>query len=199
VGRRKIIEDDQLLAQAREIFMNEGIGVGSRRIAQEIGISSSVLFQRFGSKEGLFFAAMTPPAPDMAALLECNSPNDCARARIEHIAAGLLAYFRQLVPVLTSLATHPSFQYATFAERHPHSSVEKLVTGLIAAMEKQHRNGEIDCPDARAAVLNLVAVAYSLAMFEQLGVHSGQFDHDVVRSVARVLWHGIAPSAEPNE
>ncbi len=63
MGRHKIIEDDELLAKARDIFVKEGINVSTRKIAEEIGISSSVLFQRFKSKEELFFAAMTPRLP----------------------------------------------------------------------------------------------------------------------------------------
>src|SRR5436190_15233272 len=123
MGRRKIIEDEQLLAKARDIFIRDGLGVGSRQIAQEIGISSSVLFQRFGSKEELFFAAMTPPAPDLAGLLTRENPADPAETRMERIATGLLDYFRQLGPVLASLSAHPAFDYPTFAGRHPDSAL----------------------------------------------------------------------------
>lgn len=48
----------------------------------------SVLFQRFGSKEELVFAAMTPPAPDMAALLDPGEPYRDPLSCLEHIAAG---------------------------------------------------------------------------------------------------------------
>ncbi|GAA0736881.1 TetR/AcrR family transcriptional regulator [Dactylosporangium roseum] len=195
MGRRKIIEDGQLLAKARDIFMREGIAVGSRQIAQEIGISSSVLFQRFGSKEDLFFAAMTPPAPDLAALLTRDDADDPAEARLARIAAGLLDYFRQLAPVLAALSTHPAFHYPTFAERHPDAALETLTGELMAALTEQHHNGEIDCPDPGPVVLNLIATAYALAMFERIGVHNGQFDHSTVDALTRVLWHGIAPAA----
>lgn len=196
MGRRKIIEDEQLLAKARDIFMREGISVGSRQIAHEIGISSSVLFQRFGSKEELFFAAMTPPAPDMATLLANDDPAATPQVRLERIAAGLLEYFRQLGPVLAALSTHPAFHYPTFVQRHPAASLETLIGGLMTVMTDQHRGGEIDCPDAGPVVLNLVAVAYALAMFERMGVHDGQFDHDMVRALAQVLWHGIVPPGQ---
>ena len=61
MGRHKLIEDDDLLAKARAIFVREGTHVTSRALAKEIGVSTAVLFQRFGSKVELFFAAMTPP------------------------------------------------------------------------------------------------------------------------------------------
>jgi AcrR family transcriptional regulator len=193
VGRNKIIEDGQLLAKARDIFMREGIAVGSRRIAQEIGISSSVLFQRFGSKEELFFAAMKPPAPDLAGLLTRDDSAASPAVWMERIAAGLLDYFRQLGPVLASLSSHPAFDYPTFAKRHPASSLEAVIGELVKAMAARHQDGEIDCPDPGPAVLNLVAVAYALAMFERMGVHGGQFNQSTVQAVSRVLWHGVAP------
>jgi AcrR family transcriptional regulator len=196
MGRHKIIEDDQLLAKARDIFVREGISVGSRRIAQEVGVSTSVLFQRFGSKEELFFAAMSPPAPDLVALLKQNKHPGHARAHLEQIALGLLGYFRELVPVLTPLTTHPSFSYPAFTQRHPNSPLEKLVAGLMRALEEKHRRGEIDCPDVGSAVLNLVAVAYGLSMFERMGVHDGEFSQRTVRDLARVLWRGIAPAGQ---
>lgn len=193
MGRHKIIEDEQLLAKARDVFMRDGMSVGSRQIAQEIGISSSVLFQRFGSKEELFFAAMTPPTPDMEALLAPGDPTDPPQVRLERISAGLLEYFRQLGPVLAALSAHPAFHYPTFAQRHPTSSLETLIAGLMTALAEQRRRGEIDCPEVGPVVFHLVSVAYALAMFERLGVHDGRFGEGTVRALTDVLWHGIAP------
>lgn len=193
MGRRKIIEDDELLAKARDVFVKEGISVGSRKIAQEIGVSSSVLFQRFGSMEELFFAAMSPPAPDLPALL--RDPGQQGSLYLEQIALGLLAYYRQLVPILSPVAMHPSFSYPAFTKRHPDYPLEKLVAGLMAALEDKRKRGEIGCADVGPAVLNLVAVAYGLAMLERIGVHGGAFSDALVRDLARVLWSGIAPAA----
>jgi AcrR family transcriptional regulator len=194
VGRRKLIEDDQLLGRVREIFVREGINVSSRTIAKEIGISSSVLFQRFGSKVELLFAAMTPPAPDISTLLEQEAPGGRALDHLERISWGLLEYFRKLVPVLLPLATDPSFNFEAFRRRYPNSTLEKLMVELMTVLEGKRRKSEIDCPDAGAVGANLVAVAFSLAMFERIGVHDGPFSQDTVRDIARLLWRGIAPA-----
>lgn len=196
MGRHKIIEDDKLLAKARAAFIKEGIGVGSRRLAQVIGVSNSVLFQRFGSMEELFFAAMSPPAPDLAALLTQDVRGVGAYEQLEQTALGLLEYFRKLVPILTALSTHPSFSYSEFTKRHPDSPLEQLVNELMATFGARSRKGEIDCPDVGSVVLELVAAAYGLAMFERVGVHGGKFSDDTVRGLARALWRGIAPTKE---
>jgi AcrR family transcriptional regulator len=193
VGRRKLIEDEDLLAKVRDIVVREGVKVSSRDLAKEIGISSSVLFQRFGSKAELLFAAMTPPAPDISALFGDDSSGQVL-PHLEHIAWGLLLYFRKLIPVVLPLATDPSFNFEAFRKRYPNSALEKLTVELMSAMDEKRRKGDIDCPDVGAACTNLLAVAFSLAMFERMGVHEGAFSQSAVGDLTRVLWRGIAPA-----
>lgn len=192
MGRHKIIEDDELLARARDIFVKEGINVSSRKIAEQIGISSSVLFQRFGSKEELFFAAMTPPAPDMSAVLEKAVRRGHIVDQLEQISVGLVDYYRKVVPVLVPLATHPSFRFDAFRKRHPNSPLEKLTVELISTLEEKRQKGEIECPDVGMLAFHLLAAAHTIAMFEWIGVHES-FDVAMVRKLVQVLWRGVAP------
>jgi AcrR family transcriptional regulator len=190
VGRRKLIEDTDLLARVREIVVREGTAVSSHKIASEIGISSAVLFQRFGSKENLLFAAMVPPAPDMGALL--GGSDQPAAVQLEQLALGLLSYFRQVVPVMLPLASNPAFDFEAFRRDHPGSPLETLMGELMAAWEEKRLAGEIDCPEVGPLVIQLVAVAYSLALFERMGIHGGTFSEETVRALARLTWRGIA-------
>lgn len=195
MGRRKLLEDDELLARAREIFLREGLAISSRRLAEQIGVSDSVLFQRFGSKEELVFAAMTPPAPDMSALFaQASSGNTLSD--LQRSGLGLLDYFRQLVPILAPLSTHPAFSFDAFRKRHPNSPLEKLTVELMTVWEEKRQNGSIDCPNVGPLVLHLLAVAYGLAMFEWLGVHESNFSEETVRELIELLWVGISPRAK---
>ena len=56
--RPKTISDEELLAVARKLFRTHGHAVSTRQIAEGAGISEAILYQRFGNKEHLFFAAM---------------------------------------------------------------------------------------------------------------------------------------------
>lgn len=194
MGRHKRIEDEVLLARVREIVVREGISVSSRELAQEIGISSSVLFQRFGSKEELLFAALIPPAPSIASLVGNSEHHGDALAHLEQIVWEMFVYFRTFVPVLMPLASHSSFQYESFRQRHPDSPVDRLVLDLLKVLEEKRLKGEIDCPDVGSVAFNLMAVAHSLAMFEHIGVHDGQFSEGMVRQLTRALWRGLAPA-----
>ena len=55
MGRPKLIEDEELLSAAREVFVEKGIGASTREIAAKAGISEAVIFQRHDTKADLFF------------------------------------------------------------------------------------------------------------------------------------------------
>ncbi|HEY3835379.1 MAG TPA: helix-turn-helix domain-containing protein, partial [Bryobacteraceae bacterium] len=65
MGRNKTVSDEDLLGIARETFVEKGFAASTREIARRAGVSEGVLFQRFATKEDLFFAAMIPPAADV--------------------------------------------------------------------------------------------------------------------------------------
>src|SRR5216683_5525340 len=69
MGRHKTISDDEVLRAARDIFREKGHTATTREIAEAADISEAILYQRFGSKDDLFFAAMAPRAPDVEKLL----------------------------------------------------------------------------------------------------------------------------------
>jgi Bacterial regulatory proteins, tetR family len=60
MGRRKLIEDHDLLAVARDVFVKRGFAASTREIARRAGISEAIIYQRHATKVHLFFAAMVP-------------------------------------------------------------------------------------------------------------------------------------------
>ena len=58
MSRTATITNDQILEAARAEFLEHGIRATSSAIAKRAGVSSGILFQRFGTKEALFAAAM---------------------------------------------------------------------------------------------------------------------------------------------
>lgn len=192
MGRRKTVSDADLLAAARETFVKLGSAASTREIARRAGVSESVLFQRFTSKAELFFAAMVPPAVDVEAVLA--APRDTGpRERLEEIAIRLMAYFRTLVAVLLPAATHPSFDFENFAHRHPDNPLHRLRAGLTRHFEEERDRGAIVTENPGAAALTLFAALHSLAFFERLGAHGGNFGEAAVRGVVDCLWAGLGP------
>ena len=115
--RPKTITDEELLAVARTVFRAQGHTASTRSIARAAGVSEGILYQRFGNKEELFFAAMAPSAPDIDALLGPEPPTvDGATfvrdvlARLALQAAGrnpTLAEWQTYLPAAAYPGVHP--------------------------------------------------------------------------------------------
>jgi AcrR family transcriptional regulator len=196
IGRRKLVADDELLAVAREVFVEKGIAASTREIARRAGISEAVIYQRHPTKAHLFFAAMIPPPANVEDLLSAPANDLSVVEQLEGIALGMMTYFRQVMPILMRLVTHPEFDLEKFAERHHDSAFGRMQLGLIQHLEAQRERGNIVAEDARPAALALFAALHSLAFLERLGVHGGKFDEAIIRAMVRSLWTGLAPRSE---
>jgi AcrR family transcriptional regulator len=193
MGRRKRVADDTLLAVAREAFVEKGLAASTRDIARRAGISEAVIYQRHPTKAHLFFAAMIPPALNVEGLFAAPADDGSVVEQLERIALGMMRYFREVVPILLQLVTHPAFDVEQFAQRHPDSPFGRMHLGLIQYLESQRERGSIVAEHVGPAALTLFAALHSLAVLERLGVHGGTFDDALIRAIVRSLWTGLAP------
>jgi AcrR family transcriptional regulator len=196
MGRRKLIEDDELLAAAREAFVEKGLAASTREIARRAGISEAVIYQRHPTKAHLFFAAMVPPPFNVEDLLATAANDVSVVEQLEVIALGMMRYFREVAPILLHLVTHPEFHPEMFAQRHPDSPFGRMHRGLIQYLKSQRERGRIVAENVGPAALTLFAALHSLAFLERLGVHGGEFNDAVIRALVRSLWTGLAPRSE---
>lgn len=190
MARKRRLEDEDLLSIARQQFVAEGFGASTRTIAQLAGVSEGVLFQRFRTKAELFFAAMVPPGPDLHAILSARPADDDPAVRFEQVAGRVLTYFREIMPVLLPLVTHPDFSYERFVERYPESPPNRLVTGLQQWLTTLEVRGTLAPGSAGATALALVSAMTGVALFERMGAHGGAFAPEVLRQTVGVIWAG---------
>ncbi len=191
MGRNKTIPDSGLLEIARSVFVERGLGASTKEIARRAGVSEGVIFQRFATKEDLFFAAMIPPPADLNRLF--HHPRSKGRALLEKITLSMLDYFRSTLPVLIPLMSHPSFRFEEFATRHPDSPMVTLRRRLVEFVLQEQRAGRIGPVDPGGAALLIWATAHMIAFFEQLGAHGGRLDPKIIRAAVKCLWEGFAP------
>jgi AcrR family transcriptional regulator len=196
MGRRKLVEDDELLAVARKAFVEKGLAASTREIARRAGISESVIYQRHPTKAHLFFAAMIPPPLTVENLFSAPANDLSVVEQLERIALGMMRYFREVAPILLQLVTHPEFHPEMFAQRHPDSPFGRMQLGLIQYLESQRECGRIVAENVGSTALTLFAALHSLAFLERLGVHGGKFNDAVIHAMVRSLWTGLAPRSE---
>lgn len=195
MGRHKIIDDDKLLDIARQVFLKNGHAATTRDVARAAGISQSVLYQRFQTKNDLFFAAMMPSPPDLKAIFgnleECQAG---VESYLYNVGLRILAYFATVMPAVLRLVAHPAFGAQIINHAHEHFLAEHLVKGLsdrIISLQQRHLVAQID---AYAAAETLIAAIHSIAMFQILsGKAVNKAEHQRVEGIVQVLWHGLNP------
>jgi len=192
MGRRKLIGDEELLAIAREVFVEKGIAARTRDIARRAGISEAAIYQRHATKSHLFFAAMVPRALTVENLLAAPTSDLSVLEQLEEVALGIIEYFREVVPVLLTLLAHPGFDRGTFAQRHPDSPFGQMHRGLVEYLEAHRERAGIVSENVVPSALALIAAVHSLVLFERLGAHGGRFDDATIRAMVRSLWTGLA-------
>lgn len=176
--RKKTIRDEDLLNAARDCFVERGFAVSTKEISVRAGVSEGLLFQRYGTKADLFFAAMVPPQTDLTALLA--KPLD--EEHFIKLGFTMLDYFRKAVPVLLPLMSHPAFRFEDFAERNPDSPLVTLRRQAV------HFFIDSGAPDPSASALLLISSVFGVCMFERLGAHGGTMPPEFVTRMLRRIW-----------
>src|SRR5262245_25091264 len=108
MGRHKTISDDEVLEVARDVFRERGHTATTREIADAAGVSEAVLYQRFGTKNDLFFASMRPSGPDLEEILGPSDPPDDAKAYLRRTVVRAGQYFANVIPLALRMMAHPS-------------------------------------------------------------------------------------------
>jgi AcrR family transcriptional regulator len=132
--RPKTISDEALLAAARELFRAQGHAVSTRQVAESAGISEGILYQRFGNKDELFFAAMAPRAPDLEEIFGPGETVDDASDYLKGAVARMTSYFGQVLPLALRLMMHPSFDQKSLGGAL--AAHEKLREGLVRRLKR---------------------------------------------------------------
>lgn len=173
MARKRTIRDEDLLTAARSLFIERGFAAPTKEIARRAGVSEGLLFQRYGSKAELFFAAMVPPPG--SALREQLAGTAPGEDDLVRLGLSMLDYFRATADVLLPLLSHPEFAFEEFAQRHPDSALAAMRREAMAYFSQARAS------DPPASALLLMSSLFGVVMFEKLGAHGGVLPADMVR------------------
>lgn len=192
--RNKTITDEEILAAARSLFLKEGAKASTRTLAKTVGISEAVIFQRFGTKEDLFFAAMVPPEAQLEAIFCVQPGENQVIANLEFVSVQIVAYFREVMPIFLSLISHPSFDMQSFLKRHtmPAMQLSDRLQNYLNAEASLDRIGK---DHAAAAATVLLSHLHNLALSETIGLHQPIETEDAIADAIAALWEGLAPKS----
>jgi len=193
MGRPKTISDRNVLAIARDVFRKSGHAVSTREIARAAGLSEAVLYQRFGSKDGLFFAAMIPYPPDIATLLDPRDPPGTGLGYVRGVVERMAAYFAEVLPLAIHVMTHPTFDLAAFVGSGPMAATHQLELELAKRLRLLEQRGWIAKSSAGAAARLFTSLAHDWALRGILSGSDKAPDRRALLSCIDVAWQGIAP------
>lgn len=191
--RHKTITDAEILAVARSLFLTAGAKASTRTLAKMAGISEAVIFQRFGTKQDLFFAAMVPPAAQIDKIFSIQPGWGDVKTNLKSIGLQIVGYFREVMPVFLALIGHPSFDLQTFLERHTLPGMQ-LANKLTEYLNAEAELGRI-CPDNQTAAAILLSHLHNLALSENIGLHRSIDTDLAIAEAIESLWQGLAPKS----
>ena len=190
MGRHRTISDEEVLGIARDLFRAKGHAATTRQIAEAAGISEGVLYQRFGSKDDLFFAAMHPRGPDIEQLLGPKDPPDDAHAYLRAVVVRLGNYFAGVIPLALRVMTHPSFDPASLARAQPNAAA-RLRDSLAERLASLARRKRIVTPSAAVTARLLVSLAHDWALGGVLSPGSSPQSDRELKALVDVVWEGL--------
>lgn len=193
MGRPRIIETDEILRIAREVFLEEGAFGSTKEIAARAGISEAALFKRFPTKAALFLAAMAPPPPDIDAIVSRVHAEADPRRGLQVLTRLVLAHYRMAIPRMLHLITHPGIGLDALGRSLGPKQAVALDAAIAAHLREEHRKGRIHAPNAQAAAGLIVATLHSVVLFELMGVHGGAIPQSAVDAMIEAMWQGLAP------
>lgn len=189
--RSKTVTDEAILASARSLFLEVGIKASTRKIAKAAGISEAVIFQRFDTKEALFFAAMVPPKARIEKIFRIQPGENEVPENLELISLQIVDYFHEVMPTFIALIGHPAFNMQTFLQRHTMPRIQigdRLTEYLIA----EAKIGRIRSSQVEIAVAILLSYLHHFAMSETIGAQQGSARATITDAI-NALWQGLEP------
>ena len=156
-----------------------------------MGLSTATLYQRFGTKDDLFLAALSPPPPDLGAWPDARDADDGLDFLIA-LSDAAAAWFDEVLPAALRLIAHPTLSTAFLQGDHDdlRSVLTAAVAERIAALAER---GLVDRAASPPDVADLVvSIAHDAVAVRALAAAGGH-DPATLRKRIRLLWRGLRP------
>ena len=190
--RPRKIGDEQVLGVTRRLLLERGLQVTTRDLAAEIGVSEGVIFQRYGSKEGLIQAALSLPQINTAQMVNEASAGKDAREVLENIAVAIFGAFRNLLPLYVPLIAHPASDRGDKWTSRA-SPFQLFLNALELHLKAERHAGRIWTESPHATSYFIVSVLHNAALLETIAGPSTDISEGSVRDLIGIVWLGLDP------
>jgi AcrR family transcriptional regulator len=100
------ITNEEILAAARQVFLEQGEGGSTLEIAEKAGISEASIFKRFSTKQALFLAAIgISETPQYVKLLSGKTSTAAIRTELTEICTQMMEFYQEVMPRVMMMMT----------------------------------------------------------------------------------------------
>lgn len=201
MARPPKITNEEILAAARQIFLEQGIGASTLAIAEKAGISEASIFKRFVTKQALFLAAMgVAETPKWVKTLSSRQPTAALQSELTEICEQMLAFYQEVLPRVMMMMTQNNMPHPPLVTPPPPVRDSQLLAGFLARAIDQGHLRPCDAPTIAhmmvGAIVNYVIAGNianqrpnPLPLPLPQPIEPAPFIHNLIE----VLWSGISP------
>src|SRR5262245_50500100 len=109
MARPTVIQDDQILRAAQEVFLQKGILATTAEVARRARVAEGSIFKRWPTKEELFRAAMRPELeePEWLERLTARGDREDPCRTLNAVGLEAIKFFRRLLPLMMMSWSNP--------------------------------------------------------------------------------------------
>ncbi len=195
MARPRSIDDETILAAAREVLLRDGMNAPTSAIARAAGVSEGTLFKRFGTKHGLLHRALALPDPTWLEHLGERVGQGELKDQLEWLYLRFIAYFREKLPPMMHLMMHGAFTPEQMFDADPAHSPAATVKRVTNYLDAERRLGRMRHCDPELLARTLVSGAHHYVFFEITKQHPSlpMAAETCARGIVDLLWSGVRP------
>ena len=205
MARTPKITNEEILAAARQVFLEQGIGASTLAIAEKAGISEASIFKRFRTKQALFLAAMgIAEMPQWVKVLMNQTPTAEIKSELTEICQQMLAFYQEVLPRVMMMMVQGNTPYPPqFPPQLPPPPVRDSQL-LAQFLDRAIAQGHLRSIDSltighmiTGSITNYVItknvlskLSFPLPFAKREPLEPEAFIHNLIET----LWSGIAPN-----
>jgi AcrR family transcriptional regulator len=201
MGRPPKITNEEILAAARQVFLEQGSNASTLAIAEKAGISEAAIFKRFATKQALFLAAIgITEVREWVNVLSSSIPTAAIKAELIEICRQMLDFYLEVMPRVFMMMTQANSPHPPVVPSPPVRDTQLLAGYLDRAIVQGHLK---PCDTITVAHLLVGAMTHYVVTQNIAGkwpmasplttiqqIEPTTFIHNLIET----LWTGIAPT-----
>lgn len=202
MARPPKISNEDILATARQIFLEQGMGASTLDIAEQAGISEASIFKRFKTKQALFAAAMgILEEPSWLSVLVDYEPTANVKSELTDICEQMLVFYQDLMPRVLMVMAQGKVSAPPPIVPPPIRDRKLLVGFLDRAVEAGHLRICDTQTVGQMIIGTIINTVVTQHMIHKLSVQPATQNfalppsETLIQNLIETLWAGIAPDS----